>query len=435
MKKVLVIAYYFPPLGLSGVQRTFKFVKYLSRFDWKPTVLTIAPGGYFAKDYAMLKEIEDQDIKIIRAESKLEPTQIFKSKDSIEMPNEFWRKFSSRLSQFFLIPDNKIGWKKRAVEAGSELLMNEQYDAIYSTAPPYTDFLVGEELKKKFNIPYVIDYRDSWLDNPYNFYPTPIHKSIATKMERRVLHNSDHIITINRRIKELLLIRYKFLKYNDITIISQGYDPEDFVIPENEPLPKVKKFRITYSGTFIDKRTPKYFLKAVAKLLKENPEIRHNFEACFVGNFRKENEKIVNKLGLKDVVNIVGYVEHKECIKYLVTSDVLWMMIGEGKGEDMMSTGKLFEYIGVKKPILGCVPDGVAKNTILESKAGFVVSPYNIEEIEKTLFDLYYRWKSGTLPRPNEEFVNKYNRINLTGDLSKVFELLIDYSGFEKRTE
>jgi len=131
----------------------------------------------------------------------------------------------------------------------------------------------------------------------------------------------------------------------------------------------------------------------------------------------------------------VGYVEHKECIKYLVTSDVLWMMIGEGKGEDMMSTGKLFEYIGAKKPILGCVPDGIAKNTILESKSGFVVNPYDVNGIAKILLDLFYRWKGGTLPQPDDDFVNKYNRINLTCDLSRVFELLIDYSAFEKRTE
>jgi glycosyltransferase involved in cell wall biosynthesis len=435
MRKVLFIAYYFPPLGLSGVQRTFKFVKYLSKFNWIPTVLTVSPGGYFAKDYTMLKEIEDQDIRIIRAESKLEPTQIFKKKEVMEMPHESFRKLANRMSQTFLLPDNKIGWKKRAVEVGSELIENEGFDVIYSTAPPYTDFLIGSELKKKYNIPYVIDYRDSWLDNPYNFYPTPIHKNLASRMERRVLHDSDHIITINRRIKELLLMRYKFLKYNDVTILSQGYDPDDFVIPDGITLPKVKKFRITYSGTFVDKRSPKYFLKALAKLFKENPEIRHNFEACFVGHFRKENEKIVDKYELRDVVNLVGYVEHHECIKYLSTSDVLWMIIGKGKGEDMMSTGKLFEYIGAKKPILGCVPDGIAKNTILESKAGVVTDPYNVDEIAKAILELYYKWKGGTLPEPNEDFVNKYNRINLTSDLSKIFELLVDYSAFQKRTE
>ena len=433
MRKVLFIAYYFPPLGLSGVQRTFKFVKYLSQFNWEPTVLTIAPGGYFAKDYGMLKEIEDQDIKIVRVESKMEPSQIFNKKDVMEMPRESIRKLLNKASQTIFIPDNKIGWKKRATALGLELMQKEHFDVLYSTAPPYTDFLVGAEIKKEINIPYVIDYRDSWLDNPYNFYPTPIHKSIAAKMEKMVLHASDHIITINRRIKELLLIRHKFLKYNDISILSQGFDPNDFVVPEYVTLPKVNKFRITYSGTFIDKRTPKYFLRAVHNLLHKYPEMRGKFEACFVGHFRKENEKIVNKLGLRDVVNIVGYVEHKECIKYLLTSDVLWIIIGKGKGEDMMSTGKLFEYIGARKPILGCVPDGVAKNTLIESKASLVTDPYNVDEIEKALLRFYNLWKADALPTISDDFVEKYNRINITNSLSKIFELLVDFSTFQKR--
>jgi glycosyltransferase involved in cell wall biosynthesis len=433
MRKVLFIAYYFPPFGLSGVQRTFKFVKYLSLFNWQPTVLTIAPGSYFAKDYTMLKEIEDQDINIVRVETKMEPSQIFNKKDVRELPRESIRKLLNKLSQTFFIPDNKIGWKKRAITTGIELMQKEHFDVLFSTAPPYTDFLVGAELKKIIDIPYVIDYRDSWLDNPYNFYPTPIHKSIASKMERMVLHASDHIITINRRIKELLIMRHKFLKYNDITILSQGFDPRDFVIPEHVTLPKVNKFRITYSGTFIDKRTPKYFLRAVHNLLEKYPEMRGKFEACFVGHFRKENKKIVTKLGLSDVVNIVGYVEHHECIKYLLTSDVLWLIIGKGKGEDMMSTGKLFEYIGAQKPILGCVPEGVAKNTLLESHVSLTTDPYNVEQIEKALLRFYNLWKANALPSPNLDFVDRYNRINLTNSLSRIFELLVDFSTFQKR--
>jgi hypothetical protein len=433
MRKVLFIAYYFPPLGLSGVQRTFKFVKYLSLFNWKPTVLTIDPGGYFAKDYSMLKEIEKQDINIVRVGSKLEPSQIFNKTDIVEMPRESIRKLMSKISQTFFIPDNKIGWRKKAVALGLELTRKERFDVLFSTAPPYTDFLVGADIKKATNIPYVIDYRDSWLDNPYNFYPTPIHKSLAAKMERRVLHASDHIITINRRIKELLLIRHKFLKYNDISILSQGFDPNDFILSDYVTLPKVNKFRITYSGTFIDKRTPKYFLKAIYNLLQKYPEMRRKFEACFVGNFRKENKKIVNKLRLSDVVNIVGYVEHNECIKYLLTSDVLWLIIGKGKGEDMMSTGKLFEYIGTKKPILGCVPDGVAKNTLLESKVSLITDPYNVDEIEKALLRFYNLWKANALPTMKPDFVEKYNRINITNNLSRIFELLVDFSTFKKR--
>jgi glycosyltransferase involved in cell wall biosynthesis len=433
MKKVLVISYYFPPMGMAGVQRTLKFVKYLPDYNWKPTVLTIVPGGYYAKDYSLLKEIEDKDINIVRVESKMEPTQMLKKNDTVIMPKETIRKLVSKSSQVFLLPDNKIGWKNRAVKAAEELLERENFDVIYSTAPPYTDFIIGKELKEKFHLPLVFDYRDAWTDNPYNFYATPLHKIWTSRLEKSALHASDHIITINRRIKELLLLRYKFLKYNDITILSQGFDQSDFASLQTHTLPKVNKFRITYSGTFIDRRTPKYFLMAIDKLLKEKPEIRKDFEACFVGYFRKENEKIVKKLNLDDVVNIIGYVDHNECIKYLVTSDVLWMIIGEGKGDDMMSTGKLYEYIGARKPILGCVPDGVAKNTIQESGAGVVVRPDDVKGISEAIYDLYLKYKKNSLPIPSEEFVDKFDRSKLTCELSKIFELLTSYSTFEKR--
>jgi glycosyltransferase involved in cell wall biosynthesis len=433
MRKVLIIAYYFPPMGMAGVQRTLKFVKYLPDYNWIPTVLTVSPGGYFAKDYSMLKEIEDKNINVIRVESNLEPTQLIKKRDTINMPRESIRKFLSLVSQTIFIPDNKIGWKKKALISAEELIEKEKFDVIYATSPPYTDLLIGAELKKKFHVPLVFDYRDAWVDNPYNIYTTPLHKILNQKMEKSTLRVSDHIITINRRIKELILRRYKFLRYNDVSIIPQGFDPEDFNLPQGETFPKVNKFRITYSGTFIEKRTPKYFLQALHKLLKEKPGIRNNIEACFVGNFRKENEKIVDKLNLQDVVNIVGYVEHKECTKYLLSSDVLWLIIGKGKGEDMMSTGKLFEYIGARKPIIGCVPEGIAKTTILESKAGLVTEPYDVEGISKAIYEFYLKYKKKSLPIPSVEFVEKYNRYKLAEELSKIFELLIDYSTFQKR--
>jgi glycosyltransferase involved in cell wall biosynthesis len=433
MRKVLIIAYYFPPMGMAGVQRTLKFVKYLPDHNWIPTVLTISPGGYYAKDYLLLKEIENKNVNIVRAESRFEPTQIMKSKDTIRMPRESVRKFISLLSQTIFVPDNKIGWKKKALYIAEELMEKENFDVVYATAPPYTDLLIGLELKRKFHVPLVLDYRDAWVDNPYNFYPTPVHKLLNVKLEKKTLRISDHVITINRRIKELILRRYKFLRYSDVSIIPQGFDPEDFIVTSQETLPKVNKFRITYSGTFIDKRKPKYFLHALHKLLKEKPEIRQDIEACFVGNFRKENERIIKKLNLQDTVNIVGYVDHKECVKYLITSDILWLIIGKGKGEDMMSTGKLFEYIGARKPILGCVPDGIAKNIILESKAGIITEPYDIDGISKAIYDLYLKYKNNNLSIPSIDFVEKYNRFKLTEDLSKIFELLIDYSTFQKR--
>ena len=108
MFKVLVIAYYFPPMGLSGVQRTLKFVKYMKKYGWEPVVLTAADTGYFAHDPYLLKEAENTGIKIYRVGGKDINSRLAK-KGTVKMPSEIVRKILSRLSYTFFIPDNKIG--------------------------------------------------------------------------------------------------------------------------------------------------------------------------------------------------------------------------------------------------------------------------------------------------------------------------------------
>lgn len=432
--KVLVIAYYFPPMGLSGVQRILKFVKYLPAHGWEPTVLTITPTAYFALDYSLLREVNDNKIKTVRTNS-LDPTRLFERGKPLKMPHERLRSFLSRISQAFFVPDNKIGWRHEALKVGRKLLQtgsqdgDRPFDAILSTAPPYTCHLIAATLSREFGIPLVLDYRDAWVDNPLHFYLTPFHKLMHQNLEKKVLRASNRVITINRRIKELMIRRYRFLGYNDIAIIPQGYDPEDFRIEDSSKLPLSDRMRFTYAGTFYHNRTPKYFLRALSELIKERPTLKDKIEAAFIGTFRKENLALIDSLGLKDVVKVFGYLDHKSTVRYLMSSDVLWLTIGYGKGEDMISTGKLFEYIGSRKPILGLVPDGVAKATILESGAGKVVNPYDVQGIKKAVAEYFELWSKNELPEMPVEFAQAYDRSKLAADLAKELSFQLDYRG------
>ncbi len=419
-------------MGLSGVQRTLKFVKYLPKYDWEPTVLTVTPTAYYALDYGMLRELNDNGIRTVRTNS-IDPTRLFDAGKPVKMPKEKLRNFLSTVSQAVFIPDNKIGWKRDAIKTGRKLLREEKFDAIFSTAPPYTCHLIGAQLSKEFDIPLLLDYRDAWVDNPLHFYLTPIHQLLHQRLEKKVLRTSYRIITINRRIKEMMLRRYRFLSYNDIALIPQGYDPEDFTVEDPIKLPFSDKMRFTYSGTFYRNRTPKYFLRALSELLNERPELRKKVEAVFVGTFRKENLALVESLGLNDVVRIFGYLDHKSAIRYLLTSDVLWMTIGNGRGEDMISTGKLYEYIGSRKPILGLVPEGVARSTILESGAGTVVNPDDVAGIKAAMADYIRLWEGNNLPEIDAEFARNYDRLKLAGDLARELSNQLDYRGsYEK---
>lgn len=426
--KVLVVAYYFPPMGLSGVQRTLKFVKYLPKYNWEPTVLTVTPTAYYALDYGMLRELNQNNIRTLRTNS-VDPTRLFESGKPVKMPHEKLRSFLSAISQAVFIPDNKVGWKHDAVKAGKKLLRSEKFDVILSTAPPYTCHLIGVALSQDSKLPLVVDYRDAWVDNPLHFYMTPVHRLAHQKMERKVLRAANRIITINRRIKELMIRRYRFLDYNDIAIIPQGYDPADFEVEDSIRLPHSDRMRITYSGTFYRNRTPKYFLRALSELIKEHPDYGKSIEAVFVGTFRKENLALVDSLGLQDVVKVLGYLDHKSSVKYLMTSDLLWMTIGRGKGEDMISTGKLFEYIGSRKPILGLVPNGVARNAILDTRAGKAVEPDDVNGIKEALLEYFALWEKKQMPHISADFAKNFDRAKLTGDLAKELSSQLDYRG------
>ncbi len=423
MYKVLVIAYYFPPMGLSGVQRTLKFTKYMKNYNWEPTVLTSAATGYYAHDSSLLSEAKEAGIKIVRTGGSDVNTKLSKY-GTVKMPPEFIRKNLSRISNTFFIPDNKKSWSKKALEVARELLKKDEYNLLFVTAPPFSSISTAIQLKKEFNLPLVVDYRDLWYGNQFAFYPTPFHKYLHKKMEYAAHRAADKIIAINRRMKEKIINRYKFLTFEDIYIISQGFDPSDFENLQVEP--KINnKMWLTYAGLFYEFITPKYFLAAFKQLTVERPDVAANIELHFLGFLRNENRKLIKKLKLQEFVKEYGYLNHKEALSKLVASDVLWMMVGKGRNADTISTGKLFEYFGTRKPIIASLPDGAVKSAALEYKAAFITDPYNVNEIKNTILKTYQLYTAKKFPIPDEEFIEKHRRDFLTEQLTKQFQFLV----------
>ncbi len=418
-RKVLVIAYYFPPLGLSGVQRTTKFVKYLPKFGWKPTVLTVAPTGYYALDPSLLLEVEG--IEIIRTTS-LDANAMFRKKGVVKMPSERVRKVLQFAGDTFFVPDTKIGWKSRAVKAAAEVLKREHFDLIFATAPPQTDFLIGRELKNKFGLPLVLDYRDAWLDYPFKYFPTPLHKYLNYRLEKKVLAAAHRVIVTHRRVKERILKRYRGLHYNDVVIIQQGYDPEDFQFSAHEPMPSHERLRITHAGTFYAGRNPSALLQALKNLLNESPRLESKIELCFIGNARHEDQQLIQQLGLQNSVRFLGYLDHRECTKYLLASDVLYFVLDN----DYQSPGKLYEYLGARKPILASAVDGYMKELVQDSGAATVVSLNDVAAHEQALRDLYRQYERKRLKHVPAEFAEQFSRVSLTGELAKQFESLME---------
>lgn len=405
-------------MGMGGVQRTAKFTKYLQFYGWQPHVLTVDSFVYLASDSKLLEEVQNAGVIIHRTGSKAGSNG---KQKVVKFKNDSSRKFLSNLSQTFLIPDSKILWKTKALALAERIIEEEQIELIFSTAPPYTDFVLAAELKEKFGLPVILDYRDSWIDCPNNFYLTPFHKRKHKQLEADALKHADGIVTINDRIKELIIERYPFVSENLIRVISQGFDPEDFEAFSNETPPH-DKLRLTYLGGFLNYYTPKHFLDALNKVLSENPRLKGKIEAMFVGTFPDDYKRYAENIGLSDSIVYKGYTEHAETAKLLMQSHVLWMMINRTERSDLHSTVKLYEYIGARKPIIASVPDGVARESLKHHGAVKLTEPDDVNAIADAIIYYYGCFETNSFSAPAFDFVSGYDRKKLTAELAGIFD-------------
>jgi len=405
MKRVLVIAYEYPPLGGGGVFRTLKFTKYLPHFGWKPYVLTVKNPEYRVRDPTLLKEVP-QEAKIYRVFS---------------FEHKFFH-FERRLfgCRWIFIPDANIGWLPFAMKKGKEVITREKIDVIYATAPIFTSLLIGCLLKRETGKPLIVDFRDPWTQNVFIRYPTKFHRKIEEKMEETVLRVADYVITATESMKAELANKYPFISKRCVTI-TNGFDPEDFRNLKRES--HEEKFIITYTGGFYGLRTPEYFLTALRELIDEDEELKENLEVLFVGQVGRQGREIVRKLQLHNVVKLIPYTSHKRSIEYQVNSDVLLLVITEAGITSFPGavTAKLFEYLAARRTILGLVPsEGEAAHIIKSMKAGIVSSPKNVNSIKGAITELYQKWKNETLTTPESD-ISKYSRKMLTKKLVTVF--------------
>jgi glycosyltransferase involved in cell wall biosynthesis len=429
---VLVIAYYFPPMGLSGVQRTMKFVKYLPDFGWRPIVLTAGETPYYAHDESLLEEldplVDTNYVRIVRTEESGAPAERLANKEgkSLKLPTARYQRLRSKLIQTIYQPDSRIKWKAPALEAAEQIFAEERIDAILATAPPYTDFLIASELSKRHNVPFLMDYRDAWVSNPVlNFYATPFHKAYARKLEDQCLRSSNAITVASRAMKEVLLKNYNFLTHEEVTIISHGFDPEDLNRAASlvGKYRSIEKFRMTYGGAFYVGRSPVPFFEGVKLAIQKKPELKDDLELVFAGILQSEYVRAAQKMGLENNVITTGYLPHIEDLALLLASDVLWMTMSD----TISAPGKLYEYLGTHKPVLGLVPPGSQAEKLLNDYgAGITVGPKDVPAIAETILDLYHRWHKTLLPKNiNIPFVESFDRRSLTKEMARQLGLML----------
>jgi glycosyltransferase involved in cell wall biosynthesis len=407
MNKALLVAYHYPPLGGPGVFRTLKFSKYLPKYNYQPFILTIKNPMY-RQDSSLMREIP-KDVKINR---------VFAFEHRIL---RFPRLLKLNLKWFYL-PDEHVGWLPFAVFHGSKIIHREDIDVLFATSPSYSTLLIGSLLKKKTKKPLVIDFRDPWINNSFIDYPTRFHEFIDARLEKYVLTQADYITVASDLIRDDIIKRYPFVKQK-IETITNGFDSDDFKNLNRQN--RSQKFRIVFTGSIYGQLTAKSFFIAIKELISEKPELKKKLEVIFVGNYGKETINLVNELKLKETVHLKGYVPHKKCIDLIVNSDALLLLITilGSKGKEIL-TGKIFEYLASKKPIIAIAPqDGLASELIQKLDAGIIIPPRNVNLVKEAIIKFYNSWlNKKQITIKNNDELKKYDRRLLTQKLTKIFE-------------
>jgi len=386
MQKVLIVTYYWPPGSGAGVQRWLKFSKYLPQYGWEPFILTVDPqfAAYPSIDRTLEKEIPE-NVKVFRTKA----TDWFRiySKDKSKIPtagfaNNYDNSFKGILFRFlrgnFFIPDPRKGWNRFALHKAVEIIEKEQITCIVTTSPPHSTQLTGLKIKKRLpGVKWVADFRDPWTDIYYyeQFYPTFISRNVDKWYEKRVLKNCDKLITVSESLKESLSLKVKGTKLKT-EVITNGFDESDF----NEITTVIPSlFTITYVGTLSEAYPIDGLIDVLSKVQKQNKHFLLRFVGLVPENYHK---KIMDKLKAGSV-EIVPYTIHSEAISYMLNTSLLLLIIPDHKSNRAIITGKFFEYLASKKPILCLGPeDGDAAGIIADNGLGKCFSYYDKTKIK-----------------------------------------------------
>lgn len=431
MKKVLVITYYWPPSGGAGVQRWLKFVKYLRQYGWEPVVFTVEDGEFPERDNSLLKDVPD-GIEIIREPIK-EPYLLYKlfigrgKKEKIHAGFLTEKKKNSLLQNIavwirgnFFIPDARMLWIKPSVNKLQKWLTQNKVDALVSTGPPHSCHLIAMKLKKLTGIPWLADFRDPWTKIDYykDLKLTARADRKHQRLEREVISYADAVVTVGKTMQE----EFATLVSRDIDCITNGYDDDD--ITKENVVPD-KEFSIAHVGTMVKTRNPVALWKALSELLEEESGLKSHLLLKLVGKVDVAVQESLTQFGLHTYVKFTDYLNHDDVVKVQRQSQLLLLVINRTHNAKGVLTGKLFEYMAARRPVICIGPvDGDAAEIVNETQCGKAVDYDDVISLKRIVRDYYMQYLQHRLNTSSVN-VEKYSRRALTEKLVQVLDRIV----------
>lgn len=427
-KKVLIITHYFPPNGGGGVIRMLKLGKYISSFGWDPIFLTADVNG-LTIDTTLLDELPS-NVKIVRTKPSIINNLKFRllktAFNSHSLPNKKVKKYpvliylvsvavkffeilKKPIESWVLLPDHQITWVHPAILIGKEILRENDVKAIISSGPPHSVHIVGEKLSQQFAIPWLIDFRDDWSDNPL-FTPTSKYgQQYVKKMELRMVKNSAYVTTVSPPLRDKIAARFPKDWNNKFITIRNGFDPADFVgdVPDQN---HTSELHLVYVGSYGASRTTAAMWSAFDRLKNEDPNSFSQIKIEFIGQFTDDKRKWQNMFSNQIV--FTSTISHKEAVLRMRQADALFILLSAGEDGATAMPGKFYEYLAAKRPIVAFTCPGIMKDFIDRNQLGWAADLESSNDIFQTLNTILNSWRAnGYLKYKGKvETINQFDR-------------------------
>lgn len=429
MRRVLIISYYWPPSGGSGVQRWLKMSKYLPENGWQPVVYTAENAEYPVEDPSLQNDVAPET-EVIR-QPIVEPYDFYKKFLGIKKNEKVkagfinegkkksgWKeKLSVWIRGNFFIPDARCWWVRPSVKFLSKYLKEHPVDAIVSTGPPHSMHLIAKTLHKKMHIPWVADFRDPWTD--IDFY----HDLKLTRCADRRHHRLEHqVLTEATKVVTVGWDCAKGLENHgaeNVHVITNGFDdvPENGITEQSQP---DDVFTMSHIGIIGANRNPEKFWEAVGEL--DIPD----FKIRLIGQTDNSVIESIKKNNIEKFVEIIPYIPHNQVVEEQRKSHVLLLFVNNTPNAKGVLTGKLFEYLASGRPILAVGPeDGDSAKIISETDSGIVIDFDDKEKMKSVIMDFYQKYKDNQLVTKRSESVERFSRRNLAKEYVKLLNQTI----------
>ena len=433
MKRVLIISYYWPPTGGSGVQRWVKFAKYLPSEGWQPVIYTPENPEQLAVDESLGAEVPEA-AEIVKTRI-LEPYEMYKkllrksghSKEAVEVNpvnaqnKSFLQKVAMWVRGNLFRPDPRCLWIGPSVRFLKNYLKEHPVDLIVSTGPPQSMHMIGRRLALETGLPWIADFRDPWTKI---FYFKHLSMTKATKrwherMEKKVLDDATCVVAVSPLVQQ----EFQAMTQTPVELITNGFDEGDFASEkclEANGGPE-QPFIITHTGLFAADGNPTVLWEVLSEKCSKSEEFRKALKINLIG---KTDEQIINAIteaGLAENLNNLGYQPHARAIDEQRKASLLILPLRKEPEYKAVLPGKLFEYLASWRPVLGIgQPDGAMSMILNNTKTGIVLDWEDRKSIARYIDLCWEKHLAGQLTVENAD-ISQFTRRNLTHRMAQLF--------------